>query len=115
MSEQKIINLEILSNDDYEFEDEYEEQEYEDSKKINWARVIEYANTEKDFLENLLEFAELRIIEEVTDGKDPDPKINAIIVAIEWALSISFHLNKAGVFMRVIKLGSICATFTCRA
>ena len=30
MSEQKIINLEILSNDDYEFEDEYEEQEYED-------------------------------------------------------------------------------------
>lgn len=79
MSEQKIINLEILSNDDYEFEDEYEEQEYEDSKKINWTRVIEYANSEKDFLENLLEFAELRIIEEVTDGKDPDPKINAII------------------------------------
>ena len=79
MSEQKIINLEILSNDDYEFEDEYEEQEYEDSKKINWTRVIEYANSEKDFLENLLEFAELKIIEEVTDGKDPDPKINAII------------------------------------
>ena len=79
MSEQKIINLEILSNDDYEFEDEYEEQEYEDSKKINWTRVIEYANTEKDFLENLLDFAELRIIKEAPDGKDPDPKINAII------------------------------------
>ena len=79
MSEQKIINLEILSNDDYEFEDEYEEEEYEDSKKINWNRVIEYANTEKDFLENLLEFAEVRIINEVQDGKDPDPKINAII------------------------------------
>ena len=25
------------------------------------------------------------------------PKINAIIVAIEWALSISFHLNKASI------------------
>jgi superfamily II DNA or RNA helicase len=79
MSEQKKLNLEFFQEEDFEFEDEYQEQEYEDSKKINWERVIDYASIEKEFLNNLLEYAENKIINEVTDGKDPDPKINAII------------------------------------
>lgn len=79
MAEQKIINLEILEEEDNEFEDEYQEQEYEDSKNINWERVIENANLEKGFLENLLGFAETNIIQEAQEGRDPDPKINAIL------------------------------------
>lgn len=96
MSEQKKLNLEIFQEEDFEFEDEYQEQEYEDSKKINWERVIDYASIEKEFLNNLLEFAENKIINQVIDGKDPDPKINAIIKLLgeHFKKNTEFSINE---------------------
>ena len=89
MAENKILQLEVFEDEDHEFEDEYEEQEFEESKKINWDKVADLAITEQQYLENLLFYADKKIIKETPEGRDPDPKINSILDL----LSVHFKKN----------------------
>ena len=50
---------------------------------IKVLQEYEKANIEKDYLMGLLEYANGYIIEKAPEGKDPDPKINAILDLLE--------------------------------
>ena len=74
-----FLKLDDDELDDDELDDEYQENEYQKKENINWEKVTEKANIEKDYLMGLLEYANGYIIEKAPEGKDPDPKINAIL------------------------------------
>ena len=79
LADQEITNEELIKLEDDELEDEYQEIGYKKVENINWVSVVEKATIEKDYLNGLLGYADTYIIEETPEGKDADPKINAIV------------------------------------
>ena len=92
MAENKLLDEVIFQLDDEVTEDEFGELEYENSSNIDWEKVIAYANSEKNFLISLLDYADKKIIETTPEGVDADPKINAIVKLL------SEHFDKSKTF-----------------